>query len=44
MQPSNTSVDHISPLEKFSGQKLDAKVHVRCGFGEYVQATVPHTD
>jgi len=44
MQPSTTSVDRISPLEKFSGQKLDAKVHLRCGFGEYVQATVPHTD
>ena len=44
MQPSTTSVDRISPLDKFSGQKLDAKVHLRCGFGEYVQATVPHTD
>ena len=44
MQPSTTSVDRISPLEKFSGQKLDAKVHLRCGFFEYVQATVPYAD
>ena len=33
-----------TPLEKFSGQKLDAKVHLRCGFFEYVQATVPYAD
>ena len=43
-QPSTTSVDRISPLEQFSGKKLDAKVYFHYGFGEYVQATVPHTD
>ena len=44
MQPSSTATDHVSPLEQFSGRKLDAKRDLRVGFGEYVHATVPVTD
>jgi hypothetical protein len=44
MQPSSTSVDRASPLEKFTGRKLDAKRDLRVQFGDYVQATVPLTD
>ena len=44
MQPSSTATDHVSPLEQFSGRKLDAKLDLRVGFGDYVHATVPVTD
>lgn len=44
MQPSRTSTDRTSPLEQFTGRKLDAKRDLRCTFGDYVQATVPVTD
>ena len=44
MQASTTSIDHTSPLEQFSGMKLDAKRDLRVGFGDYVEATVPNTD
>jgi hypothetical protein len=44
MQPSSTCVDRASPLEKFTGRKLDAKRDLRVQFGDYVQATVPSTD
>lgn len=44
LQPSSTSVDKASPLEKFSGVKLDYKRDLRCKFGDWCQATVPVTD
>lgn len=44
MQPSRTSHDRISPLEQFSGRKLDASRDLRIDFGEYVHATVPDPD
>ena len=43
-QPSSTSMDKVSPYEQFTGLKLDAKRDLRCGFGDYVQATVPETN
>ncbi len=44
MQPSRTSHDRISPLEQFSGRKLDASRDLRINFGDYVHATVPDPD
>lgn len=44
MQSSTTSIDHTSPLEQFSGMKLDAKKDLRVGFGDYLETTVPNTD
>lgn len=42
--PSATGPDDASPYEQFTGRKLDAKLDLRVGFGDYVQATVPNTD
>ena len=44
LQSSSTSTDSCSPHEQFSGMKLGAKRDLRCGFGDYIQATVPITD
>jgi Reverse transcriptase (RNA-dependent DNA polymerase) len=44
MQPSRISVDRTSPLEQFTGRKLDAARDLRVQFGDYVQATVSDTD
>ena len=41
MVASANSMDHSSPLEQFSGRKLDAKLDFRVAFGDYVQATNP---
>jgi len=43
-QPSATSIDKVSPLEQFSGTKLDAKHDLRVTFGDYVLATPANTD
>ena len=42
--PTDTSPDGASPNEQFAGRKLDAKLDLRIGFGDYVHATVPNTD
>ena len=42
--PSSNSLDKVSPHEQFTGLKLDFARDLRCGFGDYVQATVPNTD
>lgn len=34
----------IAPAEQFIGRKLDAKLDLRVGFGDYVQATTPNTN
>ena len=34
----------VSPMEQFSGRKVDMKRDLRFGFGDYVQATVPNTN
>ena len=44
MLSSGSGSDGISPLEQFSGRKLDAKVDLRVSFGDYVQATSPTKD
>jgi hypothetical protein len=44
MQQSRTSHNRISPLEQFSGRKLDASRDLRINFGDYVHATVPDRD
>ena len=44
MQASSASTDRTSPLEQFTGRKLDAKIDLRIQFGDYLQATVPATD
>ena len=41
MHPSRTSHIRVSPLEEFSGRKLDAARDLRVNFGDYVHATVP---
>jgi len=43
-RPNSSSLDKTSPFEQFTGLKLDVKRDLRCGFGDYVQATVPVTD
>jgi hypothetical protein len=42
--PSRTSVNRTSPLEQFTGRKIDAARDLRVQFGDYVQATVSDTD
>ena len=42
--PSSNSLDKVSPHEQFTGMKLDFSRDLRCGYGDYVQATVPNTD
>lgn len=44
MQPRATSIDRVSPIEQFTGRKLDYKLDFRVEFGDYCQATVPNTD
>jgi hypothetical protein len=39
--PSCQQLDRMSPMEQFSGRRLDLQRDVRCQFGDYVQATVP---
>jgi Reverse transcriptase (RNA-dependent DNA polymerase) len=34
----------VSPMEQFTGRKLDMKRDLSFGFGDYVQATVPNTN
>jgi len=41
MIASANSLDNTSPLEQFTGRKLDAKIDFRVAFGDYVQATNP---
>jgi hypothetical protein len=43
MMPSGTRVDSISPREGFLGRKLDYKIDLRVGFGEYLETTTPNT-
>jgi predicted lactoylglutathione lyase len=40
MQPSRMAMDRTSPLEQFTGRKIDAARDLRVQFGDYVQATV----
>ena len=44
MQSSCVSVDRTSPLEQFTGRKIDAARDLRVQFGDYVQATASNTD
>ena len=44
MQPSRVMNDRTSPLEQFTGRKIDAARDLRVHFGDYVQATVSNTD
>lgn len=43
-RPNAMSLDKLSPYEQFTGLKLDVKRDLRCGFGDYAQATVPVTN
>ena len=38
MVASRTSLDKVSPLEQFTGRKIDAKIDLKISFGNYVQA------
>ena len=44
MQPTRMSTSRVSPLEQFTGRKIDAARDLRVQFGDYVQATVATTD
>ena len=44
MQPSRMSTSRISPIEQFTGLKIDSARDLRVQFGDYVQATVRDTD
>ena len=44
MQPSRMSTSRMSPIEQFTGMKIDAARDLRVQFGDYVQATVRDTD
>ena len=44
MQPSRMSTSRISPLEQFTGMKIDATRDLRVHFGDYCQATVRNPD
>ena len=41
---SNTSADLVSPLEEFSGRKLDYSRDLRGAFGDFCHATSPNTN
>ena len=43
MIPTSSEL-RVSPMEQFSGRKVDMKRDLRFGFGDYVQATVPNTN
>jgi hypothetical protein len=43
-EPSSVRGWTASPRELFSGRKADSKRDFWCGFGDYVQCTVPETD
>ena len=43
MIPTNGTLQ-VSPMEQFTGRKLDMKRDLSFGFGDYVQATVPNTN
>jgi hypothetical protein len=38
MVASRTSLDKVSPLEQFTGRKIDAMIDLRISFGDYVRA------
>lgn len=44
MQPSRRSIDRTSPLEQFTGLKIDFARYLRVQFADYAQATVTDTD
>jgi len=44
MVASRTSSDKVSPLEQFTGRKIDAKIDLRISFGDYVHAVNPKKD
>ena len=44
LQPSTTCTAGISPNELFTGMRLNVHRDLRCGFGDYVHATLPTTD
>ena len=44
MQSSRVSVDRTSPLEQFTGRKMNTVRDLRVQFGDYAQATVSNTD
>lgn len=44
MVPSRMSGTSLSPLEIFTGRKIDSARDLRIGFGDYAQATVANTD
>jgi len=39
MAPTRTSADNLSPLEKYTGRKIDYVRTLRASFGDYVQAS-----
>jgi hypothetical protein len=41
---TSESTSNLSPYEVFTGRRLSAKRDLRHSFGDYVQATVPHTN
>jgi len=44
MVPHRVGMRGISPREAFLGRKLDYDRDIRCGFGDYLEVTVPNTD
>ena len=44
MQSSRTSASRITPIEQFTGRKIDAARDFRVQLGDYVQATVRNTN
>jgi hypothetical protein len=44
LQPSSQSTMFISPREKFTGKRINAKLDLKVGFGQYVQAVTPITN
>jgi hypothetical protein len=44
LQPRGRSVNGVSSFEEYGGRKPHEDIDMRCGFGEYVQATEPDTD
>jgi hypothetical protein len=42
--PRRGGLDHLSPREAFLGIKTDFKRDLKCGFGDYLECSVPNQD
>jgi hypothetical protein len=42
--PHKSGITNISPVEAFSGRKIDFRIDLRCSFGDYAEVHDPYAD